>query len=364
MAKTSHTGIDERGGRYRARVEHKGQILIKTFDSLSEAARWRKVMAGKLAGDTYEDRTEEKAATLHDLLEKYLLTVTPTKSGQKAERNRIRAWQRQEWAKWSVVEVKPQQITAWRDVRVAEGVAPTTVNNALNLLSRVFKVARAEWGLKIDNPCLGIARLKQREPREAPPDHRLEELLVERAKKSGAPWIAPLIIIAGWTAMRQGEIRKLRWEWIDFAKKLINLPAAVTKTKKGRGVVMLPVVEATLKEWLEGKARPKNGLVFPALRLTQDEPEREMSDSGISIAYRRIIAQVFDDEEIDTTGMERITFHDLRHWGCTRLAPLHRDAVDLSKTTGHKSLQQLARYYNERPEDRAARVLAQARNGG
>lgn len=105
-------------------------------------------------------------------------------------------------------------------------------------------------------------------------------------------------------------------------------------------------------------------MVFPAFKVFEDDPDGEMSGDTVTTAFRRIIAQVFDDEEIDTTGMERITFHDLRHWGCTRLAPLHRDAVDLSKTTGHKSLQQLARYYNERPEDRAARVLAQARNGG
>jgi integrase len=39
-----------------------------------------------------------------------------------------------------------------------------------------------------------------------------------------------MIVVASWTAMCQGEIRKLRWEWIDFNKKLINLPAAVTKT--------------------------------------------------------------------------------------------------------------------------------------
>lgn len=259
MAKNS-TGIEERSGRYRARVMRNGRRLVKSFDSISEGRRWQEIMAGKLSGDTYEDRTEEKSATLYDLLGTYLASVTPKKSGQKAERNRIRAWQRQEWAKWSVLEVKPSQITTWRDERIAEGKAPTTINNALNLLSSVFKTARAEWGLKIDNPVTGVSRIRHREPREASPDDRLEELLVVQARQSGASWIAPMIVIASWTAMRQGEIRKLRWEWIDFNKKLINLPAAVTKTKKGRGVVILPIVEATLRQWLGNKEKQRCGI--------------------------------------------------------------------------------------------------------
>jgi integrase len=57
---------------------------------------------------------------------------------------------------------------------------------------------------------------------------------------------------------------------------------------------------------------------------------------------------------------DKIRFHDLRHWGCTRLADYHVDALDLAKTTGHRTLQVLARYYNPSRSDRNKRILARA----
>lgn len=357
-------GVDVRSDGYRARIMRNGTKLAKTFDTLAEAVKWKEIMAGRLSGDTYEDRSEEKVLTLGQMLDKYLREVTPKKRGWKAEANRIKAWQRQPWAQWSVMSVTARQITEWRDGRVAEGKAPTTINNALNLLSNVYKVARGEWHYKIDNPCIGVARRKQREARDAPPDDQLEALLFAKAKAGGAPWLAPVIVTAAWTAMRQGEIRQLRWEWIDFDTKLIRLPASATKNGKKRGVVMLPIVEASLHEWLGGEdKREKKGLVFHRPLVEPDRVPLPLSDNGVSIAFRRLVEQVFvklDDTDHDT--MQRITFHDLRHWGCSRLAPYHRDAVDLAKTTGHSNIQQLARYYNERAEDRAARVLTLVRN--
>lgn len=351
-------GIDLRSDGYRARLMRNGTKLTRTFDTLAEAIKWKEIMAGRLTGDTYEDRSEEKNVTLEQLLDKYLREVTPHKRGWKAETNRINAWKRQEWARWSVTAVTSRQITEWRNARVAAGKAPTTISNALNLLSKVFKTARGEWAYKIDNPCVGIARPKQRAPRDAPPEDKLEALLLAKARAGDAAWLAPFITIAAWTAMRQGEIRQLRWEFVDFEQKLFRLPASVTKAKKPRGVVMLPVVEKCLRDWLAGADKPKKGLVFHRPITELEEIPRCFTDNGVSIAFHRLVEQVFKRlEGNDREDMQRITFHDLRHWGCTRLAPFHRDAVDLSKTTGHEKIQQLARYFNEKAEDRAARVL-------
>lgn len=45
----------------------------------------------------------------------------------------------------------------------------------------------------------------------------------------------------------------------------------------------------------------------------------------------------------------------------TRLRYVHLDALDLSKTTGHKTLTVLARYDNEKPENRAAAIRERER---
>jgi integrase len=384
MAKNSTTlprGIDLRSDGYRVRLMRHGKKLTETFGTLAEAVKWKEIMAGKLSGDSYEDRSEEKKLTLGQMLDKYLAEVTPTKRGYRAEANRIKAWKRESWAEWSVMAVTSRQIAQWRDARLAEvpAPAPTTISNAMNLLSHVYKIAKAEWHYKIENPCAGVVRPKQRAPRDAPPDDALEAMMLVKAKAGRAAWLASFITIAAWSAMRQGEVRQLRWEFVNFTTKLISLPASVTKTKQARGVVMLPIVEACLKGLAELAGQTdlenlKKGPVFRSLIADAVDPTEAaklaaagletdalMSDNTVTSAFRRLIAQVFDDmDEHQRVQHQKITFHDLRHWGCTRLAPFHRDAVDLSKTTGHKSVQQLARYYNERPEDRAARVLQMA----
>jgi hypothetical protein len=48
----------------------------------------------------------------------------------------------------------------------------------------------------------------------------------------------------------------------------------------------------------------------------------------------------------------------LRHVATTRLARLHKDALELSATTGHKTLNVLKKYYNPTPEERATQIRA------
>jgi hypothetical protein len=48
--------------------------------------------------------------------------------------------------------------------RLKEDKAPTTISNAMNVLSTVFKLAKAEWSIKVEKPLLGIRRPKQNPP--------------------------------------------------------------------------------------------------------------------------------------------------------------------------------------------------------
>jgi len=48
--------------------------------------------------------------------------------------------------------------------------------------------------------------------------------------------IRPIVELAYVTAMRKGEILKLRWDQVDFKNKIIVLEAAATKTLEKREV--------------------------------------------------------------------------------------------------------------------------------
>ncbi len=80
--------------------------------------------------------------------------------------------------------------------------------------------------------------------------------------KSPRSHLKPLIILALDTAMRRGEILKLRWNDIDFEKRLINILAFNTKTAKARNIGMTQRVYDELSSLWEQSPKETGELVF------------------------------------------------------------------------------------------------------
>lgn len=354
-------GIDKHGDSWRVRIARGGFNINETFGDLQDAIEFRQKTVADIRGKAYVSRSVEEKTTLHHVLERYLSEVTPNKGGSRAEANRIKAWQREKWAMLPITSITSSHITAWRDAKVKAGKAPTTISNSMNILSAVFKLARAEWSIKVDNPITGIARPQKSKPRIAIPDDHLEKLMVKKIKDNGRSeaWLGIFIQVAAWTGIRQGELRALKWGDINFDEYLIYVKAELKgaqKNKLARYVTMLPIVENLLLAWRDAVWRDRKpdlkDWVFPSVRTKN----QMMSEFTASSGFRRLMGTIIEDHP----KIEAITFHDLRHWATTRLAPMHHDALDLAKTTGHKSLEILQRYYNPDPVTRAIRIRERA----
>lgn len=159
-----------RGDRqWRVQIRRKGHAPIcRTFEVYADAKRWADELEGRISGETYVDRSEAKGTKLRELLTQYLDEVTPTKKGASQERYRIAQWLREDMADWSVMAVQPKDVAEWRRKQEAAGKAPSTINNAINLLSSVFRTASSEWGYPIPIPAKGCAGRRQ-----APPGRRI-----------------------------------------------------------------------------------------------------------------------------------------------------------------------------------------------
>jgi integrase len=355
-AQKSPPGIEKKGNLFRVRLM-RGEVQVRqSFPTLASAVEFRDRTLLALRGQTYQDNREERSTTLRELIQRYLDEVTVLKASPKQERNRLMLWQREEFAGLPISSIRSSHITAWRNRRVAEGRAPSTVANGMNSLSKVFRVAKSEWSLNVENPVRGIARPPKRHHREASPDDRLEALLVAKAAESRAAWLGYLITVAAWTAMRQGELTALRWSDINFDETFIRVRAIDAGGRKSppRYVPMLDRVRGALLEWLGNKPANNSAFVFPAISDT----EKRLAQDSATTAFRRLMADVVADELKEGRVVRPITFHDLRHFGCTRLAPLHDGPLDLSKTTGHKSLAMLSIYFNPSPSERAKIIRA------
>ena len=342
-------GISLRGDSYRVRVNRNGVSRTRSFIDLDEAIAWHRKSLVEADGrvDDHKREIEKITATtsLKSVLQRYLTEISPKKKGYRKEISRLRMWMAQEWADLPMTSIRKSHIREWRDEMEAKDRAPTTISNGMNLLSAVFRVARSEWDIDVDNPVSGLIRPKKRRPRKAVPTDRLEALLLAAAEKSRAKWLGTFIIVAAWSAMRAGEICRLQWRDIHFDIHTIHV--SDSKNSDPRDVTMLSAVEEALIRWKGDNQPSPDDWLFPS--PTGDGPIK--SDTP-STAFARLMDQV----AAEYPDIQPITLHDLRHWGCSRLALVHRDAVHLMKTTGHRSYQSVAIYYDLDPAENAEEI--------
>jgi integrase len=204
MPKTAHSerNIHERGPyQFQVKIRRNGEYITQTFETLTQARKFRDTTLGKVLAHEYTDTKKERRTTLRVLLERYLAEITPTKKGARQEANRIKAWMKTDLAAYPIVAIEPKDIADW--IAAQHGKAPTTISNSVNLLSAIFKKAR-EWGYRVDNPCQGVSRPKARPARFAAMHEKDQVRLVEACER-GPKWLPLVVKIALTTGMRQGE---------------------------------------------------------------------------------------------------------------------------------------------------------------
>ncbi|WP_208648105.1 integrase [Paraburkholderia caledonica] len=329
--------IVQRGYKWQVKIRVAGQpIRSKTFDTRQAAEQW----AAKQTKTTGADaaplgkvrgaKPKPPAPTLGDLFERYIKTPLPGRRNADWERGICRRFLRKERKLCSIPAAKLDKphLVEWRDRRIGEAASSTVVRE-LDAISAVYRLAMDEWGLGLTvNPTKGLRRPKLPLPR----DVRLlvgdDERLIEKAIEYNRE-IAPAIILAIETAMRQGEIAKLRWEHIDLDARTALLP--MTKNGTARKVPL----STRAVEALTWCPPPHRGSVF---KLTQ---------SAMQFAFRRVREQC---------NLGNVRFHDLRHEAASRLFEKGLNVMEVATITGHKNLKMLQRYTHLRAEDLAKKL--------
>lgn len=323
--------IKQRGDlQWRVQIRRKDhKPIYRTFESYAAAKKWSDEVEGRISGESYIDRSEAKATKLREFLTQYQDEVTPAKKGADRERYRIAQWLREEMAEWSVLAVQPKDIAEWRRKQEAAGKAPSTINNAINLLSSVFRTAISEWGYPISNPCQGVRRVKANAAREAHLTEAEEAILLDACARPA--WLRPLVTVAIETGMRQGEMLSLQWAAISGDEAYLP----TTKNGEARRVPLSQRARDTLANW---KISQGGGDVpFSIVRTTVDMAFKAAMTTAVA------------------NGIPRVTFHDLRHVAATRLAQ-RLTPLELARVLGHKTMNMVLRYYNPKSGDLAAKI--------
>lgn len=242
-----------------------------------------------------------------------------------------------------LAEVTRAQVQAFVNQLRSDGLEPATIELERAVLRKLFHYARRTWGwpgLAI-NPASELVMPKVDNQRDrvlsGNEQERLNEVLRSRRNSS----LRPSLTLLWETGARVSEMQQTAtWDDVDWDRRVIRL----RDSKSGRRDVPLsPAAMDALRELqaLHPQAQPSDPVV-------------PMSYNALAAAWRRACKEA---------GVDGLRLHDLRHTAATRLALRTGNVFVVQTLTGHRTLNQLARYVNVKADDVAALLHGQLSTG-
>lgn len=303
----------------------------KTFSREREAKSWGNKTRYEIEKGLVT-KESLKSRKLSDAIKRYVTNVLPTKPGNARNVEQHLKWWREQLGNRQLTDVTAKEIAECRDKLIKEPThqnkvrAPATVVRYLSSLSTVFETAIKEWHWIEKNPVKLIRKPTVSNARTRFLDEEECKKLLASCKESRNPYLYSIVVIALCSGMRRGEILGMRWQDIDFDKKLIILP----KTKNGsiRYVPIVGIAFQILKNMFDDETiLDPTYHVFPSLNLERYLDIR----SAWVFALRR-------------AGITNFNFHDLRHSCASFLAMSGATQRDIAEILGHRDLRMTHRY--------------------
>lgn len=321
--------IRKQRDKWRVEVERAGTRTSAVFATKAEAREWGiKEEAALIAAK----RGAFPRRTLADAIDAYVERVSALKAGERFERLRLAALQRDYpvLAAKALSAITTADMVQWRDARLKK-VTKGSVQRDINLLSHLFTKARDEWKWMGDSPFLGMEAPGDNPPRERLPTWREIRRLLRwlgyitgKKPKTMQQETAFAYLLSLRTGMRAGEVLQL-------------------------GPLTVKGSEATVKHKMQHRTgRPRRvPLSRHTVRLLRGFKGFTVTSKSLDALFRKAR---------DSLLIENLTFHDARAHALTRFSR-KVDVLELARISGHKDLRVLLNtYYRASSEEIASRL--------
>jgi integrase len=222
----------------------------------------------------------------------------------------LRKWILPRWRSYRLSEVKAVAVEQWLKTLSFENGDPLARGSKAkirNIMSALYAHAiRWEWATA--NP---ITSVRQSAKRESVPEVLTVDELVKLLSAIPEPF-RTAVFLDGSSGLRVGELLGLKWEDVDFDKKLIHIRRSIVKQKVGP-----PKTEASQKPI------PLNSELAKALRVWKmktiynrptDWVYASPAKNGTQPYWPKSIYRVYIKRAADKIGLQkRIGWHTFRH---------------------------------------------------
>lgn len=262
--------------------------------------------------------------TMHDVFNRYLEEIAPTKAKRTYDDNLKEAkYLRAAFGKMAPESIKPRAIYTYLDERGK--ASQTRANREVALLSHVFTKA-IRWGLVDRNPCQGVERF-----REKPRQRYVEDWEYRAFKSFAGDLIAAYLDFKLLTGLRKSDILRMSLSQIQDD----GIHVTVSKTGKRMVIEWSPALKLAIDQ-IRRLPRPIRGMHLFCTRRG-----RPYSVSGFSSIWQRKMVQALANGIVK----ERFTDHDIRRKTGSDAELDH--AVQL---LGHEDAGVTKRHYRAKPE--------------
>jgi integrase len=283
-------------------------------------------------------------------LEQWLEHFVKQKQKSRADKTALRHEQvRREFieflgprARLNIAAIISKDIADFRDRRESLGLAPSTLNGDIAILSAAFNGALRQGHISV-NPCLAIEPVKDKAAaRKATFTPAQVTALIEAAESED--WKG-LISVAYYCGQRLGDCANLQWHQIDLAGEIKTIRFQQGKTGKEVPMVIHPALQKILSALREHRkvvplsSEDDEAFVFPELAQRNISPLSKyfrglMARAGIK---QRVIRE--RDESGSGRRVNALSFHSLRHTFNSVLANAGIPEETRMALTGHTTRQ-------------------------
>lgn len=330
-----------------------GIYRAKTFDLKSQAKAWamateaqaRSVSATGVA-------PPPKGATVDDLVDKYIATVTKAHGKTKAA---TLAMLRREIGAVKLSNLSAMVLRDFVDRREKQGAGGVTIAADLSYLSAVLQWGRHSRQLDIPDQLAidarkalkhrGLKTRSQERDRE-PTDDELARLYAHWAgnprQRIDMPLLCRFALASG---MRLGEICGLQVEDVNAEARTVIVRDRKDPMNKVGNNQTVPLLEDA---W---------AIVEPLIKDREEGSIFNVNAASVSTAFTRA-CQAIKPAIID------LHFHDLRHRATAEFFRMGLDIPRVALLTGHKTWAMLKRYTDIKPADVFASVAKNRQGAG
>lgn len=317
------TYTNKRGKRHQLRLGNARDLNLAQARSLADSAR----TTIALGGDPAEDQALLRSTPTFSqfITEQYLPYIQTYKRSWKCDLSTLRVHLLPVLGNKELDIIKRTDIFALQQKWIHDGKSPGTINKYLVLLRYIFNLA-IKWevpGLAI-NPTKNLALLQVDNKRQRFLTSDETQSLINAVRNSENIVLEPIVSMLLITGARKREVLDARWEYIDWQRRLWNIP--ITKAGKARYV---PLCAAAL-ELLESRKQPSghSGYIFP-------NPKTDEPFSSVYYSW---------DTARKQAGLDDLRMHDLRHSFASFLINGGRSLYEVQQLLGHSNSSMTQRY--------------------